>query len=207
MFRKNESCKQHRLFDITSSLSAGQKSMMESSIEHSFFSNIFCKIDEKEFEVLYSTTKSRPNVPVNRLVGALILRHLKNWSYDELFKNLNFNILIRHALGVNDIGEAMFSAASIFNFQNRVINYYVESGRDLLTEVFDSLTADQLREFGIKTSIQRGDSFLLGSNIFDYTRLQLLIEVLLRFYRNLKDEDKQRHSHLLANYTNSTLTD
>ncbi len=204
MFRKNEAYKQHKLFDSYSSLTPKQQKMLELSIEHSFFQNIFCKINEKTFEVLYSTISSRPNVAVNRLVGALILKHLKNWTYEELFKNLNFNILTRHALGVRDIDEAVFSEASIYNFQNRIISHFVETGKDLLVEVFDSLTADQLKEFGVNTSIQRGDSFLIGSNIFNYTRLQLLIEVLLRIFKSLNDDDKERFSHLLAKYTRQT---
>jgi hypothetical protein len=177
MFKKNESYKQYSLFGVTDSLSDSQRSMMETSIEHSFFVNIFSKINEKDFDVLYSTKKSRPNVPVNQLVGALILKNLYNWTYQQLFMNLNFNLLTRHALGAQSLGGSIFAEASIFNFQNKVIEYYIQTGKDLLTEVFDGLTSAQLKEFGIKTDIQRGDSFLLGSNIFDYTRLQLLIEV------------------------------
>jgi hypothetical protein len=204
MFKKNESYKQYGLFGITDSLSDSQLSMMETSIEHSFFVNIFSKINEKDFDVLYSTKKSRPNVPVNQLVGALILKHLYNWTYQQLFMNLNFNLLTRHALGVQNLGGSIFAEASIFNFQKKVIEYYIQTGRDLLTEVFDSLTSTQLKEFGIKTDIQRGDSFLLGSNIFDFTRLQLLIEVLLRFYRILDTEDKEAYIELLADYSRQT---
>jgi len=204
MFKKNESYKQYDLFSVTDSLSDNQRSMLESSIEHSFFINIFSKINESDFDVLYSTKTSRPNVPVNQLVGALILKHLYNWTYQQLFMNLNFNILTRHALGVQNLGGSIFAEASIFNFQNKVIEYYVQTGHDLLTTVFDSLTAVQLKEFGIKTDIQRGDSFLLGSNIFDYTRLQLLIEVLLRFFRVLDSEDKVKYLELLSVYTRQT---
>ncbi|MBN2520949.1 MAG: transposase, partial [Bacteroidales bacterium] len=156
------------------------------------------------FKVLYSNIKSRPNVPVNQLVGSLILKHLFNWTYDELFRNLNFNILTRYAIGIRSLDEDIFSEASIFNFQNKVIEHYVQTGRDLLTEVFDKLTASQLKEFGIKSDIQRGDSFLIGSNIFDYTRLQLLIEVLLRLYRILNKKDKQLYSGVLEKYTKQT---
>jgi len=204
MFKKNESHKQYSLFSVTDSLSDSQRSLMETSIEHSFFVNIFSKINEKDFEVLYSTKKSRPNVPVNQSVGALILKNLYNWTYQQLFMNLNFNLLTRHAIGVQNLGGSVFAEASIFNFQKKVIEYYIQTGKDLLTEVFDSLTSAQLKEFGIKTDIQRGDSFLLGSNIFDYTRLQLLIEVLLRFFRILDDEDKETYLKLLSVYTKQT---
>ena len=204
MFKKNETYKQYSLFGVTDSLSEHQRSMLKTSIEHSFFVNIFSKINENDFDVLYSTKKSRPNIPVNQLVGALILKHLYNWTYQHLFMNLNFNILTRHALGVQNLGGSIFAEASIFNFQNKVIEYYVQTGHDLLTAVFDSLTAVQLKEFGIKTDIQRGDSFLLGSNIFDYTRLQLLIEVLLRFFRIMDNEDKEKYVELLSVYTRQT---
>ncbi len=204
MFKKNESYKQQSFFNISYSFSNSQRSRFEKSVEYSFFMNVFCKINEKDFEVLYSNKKSRPNVPVNQLVGALILKHLKNWTYEELFKNLDFNILTRHALGINQIEGSVFSEASIYNFQNRVIEHYLATGTDLLTLVFDNLTAEQIKSFGVKTNIQRGDSFLIGSNIFDYTRLQLLIEVLLRLYKNLDEADKNKYNSLLSDYSKQT---
>jgi len=204
MFRKNEEYKQYDAFGVTNALSDKQSKLLSNSIEHSFFENIFSKINESDFKVLYSDKKSRPNVPVNQLVGSLILKHLFNLTYESLFSNLNFNILTRHAIGIQSINESVFSEASIYNFQNKVIGYYVETGRDLLTEVFDMLTASQLKEYGIKSDIQRGDSFLIGSNIFDYTRLQLLIEVLLRLYRILDEQDKHQCSEILQDYTKQT---
>lgn len=204
MFKKNEGYRQYDLFGLTSSLSSKQNNILSKSIEHRFLTNIFSKINESDFRVLYSDKKSRPNTPVNQLVGALILKHLFNWTYDDLFRNLNFNILTRYAIGINSLDEDVFSEATIFNFQNKVIEHFVSTGNDLLTVVFDGLTLDQLNEFGIQSDIQRGDSFLMGSNIFDYTRLQLLIEVLLRLYRILNKEDKERFFNILKDYTKQT---
>ena len=204
MFRKNDDYKQYDIFGVNDSLSEKQSKLLSNSIEHSFFENIFSNIKEDDFKVLYSDKKSRPNVPVNQLVGSLILKHLFNWTYEALFRNLNFNILTRHAIGIQAINESVFSEASIYNFQNKIINYYTETGKDLLTEVFDTLTASQLKEYDIKSDIQRGDSFLIGSNIFDYTRLQLLIEVLLRLYRILDEQDKHQCSEVLQSYIKQT---
>ena len=204
MFRKNEEYKQYDVFGVTNTLSEKQSKLLSNSIEHSFFENIFSNIKESDFKVLYSDKRSRPNVPVNQLVGSLILKHLFNWTYEALFNNLNFNILTRHAIGIRTINESVFSEASIYNFQNKIIGYYVETGKDLLTEVFDKLTASQLKEYGIKSDIQRGDSFLIGSNIFDYTRIQLLIEVLLRLYRILDKQDKHQCSEILQDYIKQT---
>jgi len=204
MFKKNDEYRQFELFGFLDALSEKQQKMLSNSIEQSFFVNIFSKIDESRFKDLYSSNKSRPNVPVNQLVGSLVLKHLKNWTYEELFQHLNFNLLTRYAIGIRSMETAIFSQASIFNFQNKIIDHYVKTGTDLLTEVFDGLTSQHLKEFGIKTNIQRGDSFLMGSNIFDYTRLQLLIEVLLRLFRALDDQDKALFSSLLDDYTQQT---
>lgn len=201
MFRKNDSYKQYNLFGIDQRLTNKQLKMWKKSREHKFFKHIFAKIDEKLFSVLYSDKKSRPNVPVNQLVGSLILKHLYDWTYEELFTHLSFNMLSRHAIGINDWSEDIFAEASLYNFQNKVTAHYLKTGQDLFMEVFDGLTTNQLIEFGIATNIQRGDSFLMGSNIIDYTRLNLLLEVLIRLYRILSKTDKDRLGSLLSEYT------
>lgn len=204
MFKRNDSYQQCSLFGIEQKLSIKQLKVWEESIENKFFNSIFAKIDEDQFKVLYSEKKSRPNVPVNQLVGALILRHLYDWTYQELFKHLNFNLLTRHAIGIHSLDEDIFAEATIFNFQNRVIEHFTKTGSDLMNEVFDGLTTGQLEEFGLDCSIQRGDSFLVGSNIVDYSRLQLLIEVLLRLYRTLEEKDQILYENLLKPYTNQS---
>lgn len=204
MFRKNEGYKQGSLFDVTTGMTKKQRKMFLNSKEHHFFEHIFKKIDEEKFRVLYSTGYSRPNVGVNQLVGSLILKHSSDWTYEELFKHLSFNVLSRHAIGINKWEEDIFSEASLFNFQNRLSRHFIESGEDLLEQVFDSLTAEQLEDFGIKGDIQRGDSFLMGSNIVDYTRLNLVLVVLLRLVRQLQKADKEKVSTLIEGYVKQT---
>ncbi len=60
----------------------------------------------------------------------------------------------------------------------------------MLEKTFDNLTAKQLKDLKIKTDIQRSDSTLISSNISKYSRVQLLIEVLLRLTRIFDDTDK-----------------
>ncbi len=204
MFKKNEAYKQLSAFGINTNLNKQQQKLWDRSREHAFFTELFCKIDESIFSVLYSDKKSRPNTPVNQLVGALILKHLNNWTYQELFSNLNFNLLTRHALGINSLNEGVFCEASIFNFQNKLIKHLSTTGEDLMEQVFYKLTDEQIENWGVNTSIQRGDSFLVGSNIVDYSRLQLLIEVLIRLYRILDKEDIEPLQERLSIYTQFT---
>ena len=191
MFKKNVRYHQTRIFDICNKLSKKQQKLWKKSKEHFFFKEVFCKIDEELFSVLYSDKLSRPNVPVNQLVGSLILKHLYNWTYEQMFQQLNFNILTRHAIGINNLDENIICEASIFNFQNKLVEYSEDTGEDLIDKVFCHLTEKQLKELNVKTEVQRGDSFLVGSNIVDYTRLRLLIEILIRVNRDLNPEDKR----------------
>jgi len=127
-----------------------------------------------------------------------------SWSYEELFKNINFNLLTKTALGLKSLDEIPFCSATIFNFQNRLNNYRIETGINLLEKGFDHLTKGQLDTLKIKTNIQRTDSMFAASNIRNYSRLQLLIEVLIRLYRILNEADKQYFSEELKPYVRTT---
>ena len=72
-FLLNES-QQLSLFDALGFLSERKLHILEKSWAKAFSDNIFVNIDEMIFAPLYSEkTNSRPNAPVNVLVGALIL--------------------------------------------------------------------------------------------------------------------------------------
>ncbi|MBK8515025.1 MAG: transposase [Saprospiraceae bacterium] len=204
MFKRNTGYQQSELFGFESDLTKKQKLYLHQSTEFTFFKEIFPRINESKFAHLYSSSKSRPNAPINQLVGALILKHLYDWTYAELFKNLTFNNLTRYAIGISNSRADIFSEATIFNFQNRVIKHFEETGKDLVTEVFDSLTAGQLEQFNISTNIQRGDSFLVDSKVIDYSRLRLFIEVLKRLSRVLEGEVKKVFCTLVSQYENKT---
>ena len=104
--------------------------------------------------------------------------------------NIKFNLLTKTALGLQTLDEVPFSEASLFNFENRLNTYFINNGINLLEKIFDQLTEQQLKELKIKTDIQRTDSFQAASNIRRYSRLQLLVEMLIRIYRVLSEEDK-----------------
>lgn len=56
------------------------------------------RIDEKIFAPLYSEEASRPNTPVNVLMGLEILKNGFGWSDEELHEQVCFNLQVRHAL-------------------------------------------------------------------------------------------------------------
>jgi len=60
--------------------------------------------------------------------------------------------------------DMAFCEATFFNFQNRLLKHFVETGENLLETVFDGLTKEQLKKLKIKTDIQRSDSFTSKSS-------------------------------------------
>ena len=204
MFRKNTTHLQTSFFDIENQLSERKKKKIRESEEYSFYQLIFKKIKEKNFAVLYSENGSRPNSAVNIMVSAIILAYRKGWTIKEMLEQIDFNLLTRTALGLNKMDDTAFCEATFFNFQNRLLKHFTETGENLLEAVFDGLTKEQLKQLKIKTDIQRSDSFMAMSNIRNYGRVQLLIEMLIRLYRILKEEDKERFKDMLSEYTKQT---
>lgn len=204
MFRKNTKHVQENLFSFHNTLPLRQQNLLQSSEEYKFYEIIFCNIKEEDFSILYADTDSRPNAPVNALVSALILMNRYSWSYEELLKNINFNLLTKTALGLKSLDDIPFCAATMFNFQNRLNKYCVETGINLLEKAFDYLTIGQLDTLKIKTNIQRTDSMLAASNIRSYSRLQLLIEVLIRLSHIINETDKKYFHEELKPYVTTT---
>jgi len=204
MFRKNTTHLQTSFFDIENQLSERKKKKIRESEEYSFYQLIFKKIKEENFAVLYSENGSRPNSAVNIMVSAIILAYRKGWTIKEMLEQIDFNLLTRTALGLNKMDDMAFCEATFFNFQNRLLKHFVETGENLLERVFDGLTKEQLKKLKIKTDIQRSDSFMAMSNIRNYGRVQLLIEMLIRLYRVLKEKDKERFKDMLSEYTKQT---
>lgn len=204
MFKKNTAHTQPDLFGFYDQLSSRMQHQVTESEEYLFYQLIYCRIREEDFAHLYSENGSRPNAPINAMVSAIFLQHRYGWTYEELFTQMKFNLLTKVALGLSRLDELPFCPASLFNFLNRLNDHFIRTGENLLERVFDHLTARQLKDLNIKTTIQRTDSFLAASHIRNYTRLQLLIEMVLRIWRVLSDEDKRRFQERFAAYVEKT---
>lgn len=200
MFRKNVEHEQLDLFDYDFSALERVRKLVEKTEEYSFYELIFSQINEDLFTNLYSHT-GRPNSPINSMLSALIIKEKKNWSYRELFKQLNFNLAVRAAIGLFNLDDLPFNEATLFNFQNRLQAHEEETGVNLFDTVFNDLTQSQIRKLHLKTNIARTDSFMINSNVKKYGRLKLLIEVVLRVYRILSADEKKEFNKLFLSYT------
>jgi len=199
-FRESSPNMQMSLTGFYYQLPEHKRKKMDESKEAEFYKSVVARIDEGPFRALYCKDNGAPNKPIRQMVGGYILMHHKNWSTRELFNQIDFNLLTMRALGIVDYEESPFCRATFFNLLGRVGRHYIDTGENLLEQVFDHLTAQQMREMGIKGDIQRTDSFQAISNIVSYTRVRLLVEILLRLHKVLSKSDKERFAELFAPY-------
>jgi hypothetical protein len=188
------------MFSSISSLPEKILKRLEASWAGTFYEQVFVRIDEDRFAVLYSDEASRPNTPVNVLVGLEILKSGFGWSDEEMYDHFCYDVQVRLALGYRELGEGHFELRTMYNFRQRLSQHMQETGENLFEQVFEQITDEQLAAFELKTAKLRMDSTLIASNIREMTRLQLLVEVLQRVQRMLSEEDQQQYAQAFGPY-------
>lgn len=197
MFKKNKRHIQPPLISEVSQLPERQFSHLERSWAGVFYREVFSRLDESAFSVLYSDLPSRPNIPVNVLVGLEFMKSGFGWSDEQLYDEFLYNVQVRYALGYHKLGEGEFDLRSLYYFRQRLSQYMQKEGVNLLERAFEQITDQQLAKFQLKTGKQRMDSTQIASNIRQHGRLQLLVEVLQRIPRMLNEADQARYAELL----------
>ncbi|MBM4431744.1 MAG: transposase [Chloroflexi bacterium] len=200
MYRKNPRSAQPLLLTDVNSLPAKLMKRLHSSWATTFREEVFQRIDEDAFAVLYSEKGSRPNTPVNVLVGLEILKEGRHWSDEELYDHFCFDLQVRYALGCDVFGEEELCLRTLYNFRRRVVDQALSSGENLFATVFEQVTDSQMAKLKVRTEMQRLDSTMILSNIADLSRLELLVEVLQRLWRLLNGVDRERYKLVLEPY-------
>jgi hypothetical protein len=137
MFKENKKHLQKSLFSSTNSLPEKQRKRLENSWAKIFYEEVFCRLDEKTFEILYSDQASRPNVPVNILIGFEILKDGNGWTDEEMYNNFSYNVQVRYALGLNQLDEGHFELRTTYNFRQRLVKHMQETGENLWEVCFE----------------------------------------------------------------------
>ena len=201
MFRKNTKHQQPALISAISDLPEKQRKRLENSWASVFYREFFCRIDEEAFAILYSDVDSRPNVPVNVLVGLEALKAGFGWSDQELYEHFCYDLQVRYALGYDRLGDGDFEIRTLYYFRERLSQYNAEKGINLLEKAFEQITDAQILNLKIRTGMQRMDSTQIASNIVSASRLQLLVEAVQRVERILNEADRARLTETFAPYT------
>ncbi|MEA3458149.1 MAG: transposase, partial [Candidatus Thermoplasmatota archaeon] len=200
MFKPNTKHLQPALISSISQLPKKQLDILKRSWARTFYEEVFCRIDEEIFSVLYSDEPSRPNVAINVLVGLDILKAGRGWNDEELIEHFMFNLQVRYALGYDQLGDGDFAIRTLYYFRERLSKHYVKTGNNLLDEVFKFITDTQIEDLNINTEEQRMDSTQITSNIIEGSRLRLLVEAIQRTHRILSEEDQGALAELYVPY-------
>ncbi len=200
MYKANKRHQQPLIISNVNDLPAKKRKRLETSWAEDFYRDFFCRINEDAFAVLYVEHPSRPNVPVNWLVGLETLKAGFGWSDEELYDHFCFDLQVRYALGIHDLNESDFELRTLYYFRERLSRYNLEHGVNLLGQAFEQITDQQLTTLQVKTGKQRMDSTQIASNILEMSRLQLLVEALQRMQRSLSESDQQLYGDILAPY-------
>ena len=195
-FTLNES-QQLSLDDSFLNLDERTKKFVIKSWAKDFSEIIFPAINEKRFSVLYSNNAaSRPNNPVNAVIGSLILKELFNLTDDELLASILCDVRFQYALNTTSFKDQPFSDRTFSRFRERLYLYNLETGRDLLHEEMEAMADVFIKYLDISPSVKRMDSLMVSSSCKKMSRLEILYTCVANMvktvyktgeYQNLKD--------------------
>ena len=153
-FRENMH-QQLSVFDRVNQLTERERKTLEKSWAKVFADDIFTAIDETRFSVLYSEKASRPNTPVNIIVGALIIKELFGLSDDEVVENLMLDIHFQYALHTTSFAEQPLSDKSLSRFRKRCYDYETTTGIDLFHDCICNLNHKIAKMMKLNSNIKR----------------------------------------------------
>ena len=172
-FRTN-SYQQLSLTDSFENLTSREQKALERSWAKIFAEDIFPAINEEPFKVLYSSSASRPNTPVNVCIDALIIKEIFGISDDEVVENLMLDPRYQYALHTTSCEEQPLSDKTLSRFRKRCYDHEAVYGVDLLHDCITGLGAEIARMMDISPRIKRMDSMMIAANIRKLSRIELL---------------------------------
>ena len=178
-FRTN-SYQQLSFNDSFGGLTSREQKALERSWAKVFAEDIFPAINEEPFRVLYSSSASRPNTPVNVCIGALIIKEIFGVSDDEIVENLMLDPRYQYALHTTSFEEQPMSDKTLSRFRKRCYDYESLYGIDLLHDCITGLGANIARLMDINPRIKRMDSMMIAANIRKLSRTELLYTCVAR---------------------------
>lgn len=192
------------LFDSLGFLSERKQRIIENSWAKTFSEHIFSNIDEMIFAPLYSEkTNSRPNAPINVIIGALILKEFNGLTDDEILEECECDFRYQYALHTTSFENQPISDRTFSRFRERNAAYELVTGIDLIHTCMVKL-AKEIRKFmDINPSIKRMDSMMIESNIRKMGRLELLYTCLSNLIRRIDRDGRLELLDGLETYVDS----
>lgn len=172
---KTNKFQQLSLNDSFMTLSPRTKKIVENSWAKDFADIVFPAINEERFSVLYSDNAfSRPNTPVNFIIGAFCLKDMNNLTDEELLEAICCDVRYQYALHTTHLEEQPISDRTLSRFRERLYHYSLEHDEDLLEEEMKALTERFAEHMNLNSNIKRMDSLMVASHCKRMSRLEIL---------------------------------
>lgn len=182
-------------------LSERTKKFILNSWAKPFADLIFPEINEKRFAVLYSDNDaSRPNNPVNAMIGALILKEMFNLTDEELLESIICDSRFQYALHTTSFIEQPFSDRSFSRFRERLYLYTLETGIDLLHEEMEAMAKVFVKYMGVNPTVKRMDSLMVSSSCKKMSRLEILYTTVANMVKKVDKSKANKLSGKLEHY-------
>src|SRR5690554_2638229 len=123
MFKEHKRHFQTDLFTTEVAMNPKLQDKLNNSWAGVYYEHVFCKIDESGFAPLYCKDNGRPNFPVNVLLSLEFIKHMKNYSDEELLEQYYFNYQISYAVGLRTLGELYLAPRTLYDFRRRIYDY------------------------------------------------------------------------------------
>ncbi|WHE07422.1 transposase [Thermoanaerobacterium thermosaccharolyticum] len=199
-FKPNE-YQQITMEDRFLNLDERTKKFVLNSWAKGFAEIIFPAINEKRFSVLYSDNPaSRPNSPVNAIIGALILKEMFNLTDDELLASILCDVRFQYALHTTSFKSQPFSDRTFSRFRERLYLYNLETGRDLLHEEMEAMANVFVKYFDINPSVKRMDSIMVSSSCKKMSRLEILYTCVANMVKAVYKTGEYEHLKNMEHY-------
>lgn len=189
MFRKTAGEQQLGIFSSNDNLLSGKSKdyYQQADAWHNIFRReVTMRIDETLFSKLFSQKMGAPNAPVRILISMMVLKEAYGWSDAQLFEHCRYHVLVRSALGLLNMDDAIPTESTYYLLRKRIVDYEKTTNINIIEEAFASITKGQVKDFEVSGKSIRMDSKLLSSNIAWYSRYELVHETLRLFYKELK---------------------
>ena len=199
-FRTND-VEQISLFDSFSNLTPREQKALENSWAKVFAEEVFPKIDEKPFAVLYSDKASRPNTPVNVIIGACIIKELFDYSDDEMVEGLMLDLRLQYALHTTSFEEQPLSDKTLSRFRRRCYDYEQIHGVDLYKTAIKDYNKEIAKMMNLDGKIRRMDSMMINSNMRMLARSELIYSCMERLVKYISKCNPELIPESLQHYT------
>ncbi len=196
---KTNDCQQLSFDDSFITLAERERKALEKSWVKIFVDEIFPAIEER-FSVLYSGKASRPDTPVNVIIGALIIKEFFDYSDDEIVENLMLDLHLQYALHTTSFAEQPISDKTLSRFRKRCYDYETLHGVDLYHDCVKDLSGKIGKIMKLNGRIRRMDSIMIESNIRFLSRMELIYTCISKLVVHLTKKQSGMVSEPLKHY-------